>query len=172
MKCFCKRFKRMGKSNITRINLQWKYNQSFYRLLITAKGLGLDEVVFNLLKVYSDPGNLVLVIGTNEEEEEYFIQRLSKEEIKAQPKKVTTEYSTSDRTQLYLNGGVLFVTTRILVVDMLMERVPMNLITGLMVYKAHKTAQTAQESFIIRLYRQKNKTGFIKAFSGSTKAFT
>ena len=172
MKCFCKRFKRMGKSNITRINLQWKYNQSFYRLLITAKGLGLDEVVFNLLKVYSDPGNLVLVIGTNEEEEEYFIQRLSKEEIKAQPKKVTTEYSTSDRTQLYLNGGVLFVTTRILVVDMLMERVPMNLITGLMVYKAHKTAQTAQESFIIRLYRQKNKTGFIKAFSGSPIAFT
>ena len=67
---------------------------SFFRLLITAKGLGLDEVVFNLLKVYSDPGNLVLVIGTNEEEEEYFIERLSKEEIKAQPKKVTTEYST------------------------------------------------------------------------------
>ena len=94
--------------------------------MVTAKGLGLDEVFYNLLKVYSDPGNLVLVIGTNEEEEEYFIQRLSNEEVKAQPRKVTTEYSTSDRQQLYLNGGVLFVTTRILVVDMLMERVPMS----------------------------------------------
>ena len=94
--------------------------------MISAKGLGLDEVFFSLLKVYSDPGNLVLVIGTNEEEEEYFIERLSKEEVKAQPRKVTTEYSTSDRKQLYLNGGVLFVTTRILVVDMLVDRVPMS----------------------------------------------
>ena len=31
----------------------------------------------------------------------------------------------------------------------------------------YKTAQTAQESFITRLYRQKNKSGFIKAFSES-----
>ena len=35
----------------------------------------------------------------------------------------------------------------------------------------YKTAQTAQESFITRLYRQKNKSGFIKAFSGSPIAF-
>ena len=98
-------------------------------LVIAAKGLGLEEVFFSLLKVYSDPGNLVLVIGTNDEEEEYFINRLKeegKEEIKAFPKKVTTEYSTSDRAQLYLNGGVLFITTRILVVDMLTERIPIS----------------------------------------------
>ena len=35
-------------------------------LVIAAKGLGLDEVFYNLLKVYSDPGNLVLVIGANQ----------------------------------------------------------------------------------------------------------
>ena len=95
-------------------------------LVIAAKGLGLEEVFYSLLKVYSDPGNLVLVIGTNEEEEEYFIQRLDQEEVKAPPKKITTEYSLSERQQLYLNGGVLFITTRILVVEMLTERMPMR----------------------------------------------
>ena len=95
-------------------------------LVIAAKGLGLDEVFHNLLKVYSDPGNLVLVLGANDEEEEYFINRLKQEDVKAQPKKVTTEYSVNDRQQLYLNGGVLFITTRILVVDMLTERIPMG----------------------------------------------
>jgi DNA excision repair protein ERCC-4 len=28
-------------------------------LLIAAKGLGIEEVFYNLLRVYSDPGNLV-----------------------------------------------------------------------------------------------------------------
>ena len=96
-------------------------------LVISAKGLGLDEVFFSLLKVYSDPGNLVLVVGTNDEEEDYFIERLLKDcSIKAQPKKVTAENSATERQQIYLNGGVLFITTRILVVEMLTERIPMS----------------------------------------------
>ena len=53
-------------------------------LVVTAKGLGLDDVFFSLLKVYSDPGNLVLVVGVNEEEEQYFMERLLLEsDIKA-----------------------------------------------------------------------------------------
>ena len=107
-------------------------------LVIAAKGLGLDEVFHNLLKVYSDPGNLVLVLGANDEEEEYFINRLKQEDVKAQPKKVTTEYSVNDRQQLYLNGGVLFITTRILVVDMLTERIPMGKNKRFMVWKSRQ----------------------------------
>ena len=34
------------------------------------------------------------------------------------------------RAQVYHNGGVLFVTTRILVMDLLMERIPIELVTG------------------------------------------
>jgi DNA excision repair protein ERCC-4 len=95
-------------------------------LMVAAKGLGLEQVFYSLLKVYSDPGNLVLVIGTNDEEEEYFKNRLEFDGVKLPAKKVTTEYSTTDRQQLYLNGGVLFITTRILVVDMLTDRIPMS----------------------------------------------
>ena len=51
------------------------------------------------------------------------------------PRRVTTDISTSERETVYLGGGVLFITTRILVVDFLMDRIPAHLITGLMVYR-------------------------------------
>jgi len=73
---------------------------------------------------------------------------------------------------VYMKGGVLFVTSRILVVDLLTDRLPTHLVTGIIVYRAHKIVESGQEAFILRLYRQKNKTGFIKAFTDSPTAFT
>ena len=46
--------------------------------------------------------------------------------------------ATACRQRLYLEGGVLFITARILVVDILVERIPIHLITGILVYRAHK----------------------------------
>lgn len=92
----------------------------------------------------------------------------------------------------------MFSSSRILVVDMLMDRMPIDLVTGVLVYKAHRVIETSQEAFILRLYRQKNKVdcvfyvikvvflsntltnivklhlqkGFIKAFSSSPVSFT
>eukprot|EP00095_Tigriopus_kingsejongensis_P010571 snap_masked-scaffold1137_size60140-processed-gene-0.6 protein:Tk10571 transcript:snap_masked-scaffold1137_size60140-processed-gene-0.6-mRNA-1 annotation:"dna repair endonuclease xpf" len=141
-------------------------------LVVAAKGLGLEQVFASLLKVYSDAGNLVLVLGTSEREEEYFIERLQADPaVQLQPKKITTDIGTSERSRVYLQGGVLFVTTRILVVDLLTERIPVHLITGLLLYRAHQTAGSCQEAFILRLFREKNKTGFIKAFSTAPGAF-
>jgi len=141
-------------------------------LTISAKGLGLEQVFLSLLKVYCDPGNLVLVLGCSEQEENWFTQELLKQGEKNVPKKVTTDISTQEREIVYLEGGVLFITTRILVVDFLMDRIPSHLITGIIVNKAHRIMESCQESFILRLYRQKNKKGFIKAFSSSPVSFS
>ena len=91
---------------------------------------------FNLVKVYSDPGNLVLVLGCSEQEEAWLGQRLALKGEKTLPRSVTAEVSTSERELVYLEGGVLFVTSRILVVDLLMERLPAHLVTGVVVWKA------------------------------------
>ncbi len=141
-------------------------------LMVAAKGLGVEQVFASLLSVYSDPGNLVLVMGVNEAEEEHFMRTLqSDDDVKLPPKKITSEYSAAERQKLYLGGGVLFVTTRILVVDLLTDRIPANLVTGILVYRAHKTAESCQESFVLRLFRQKNDKGFIKAFSAAPVSF-
>jgi hypothetical protein len=62
-----------------------------------------------------------------------------------------------------MEGGVLFASNRILVVDMLMDRVPISLISGFVVLKAHRVVESCQDAFILRLYRQKNKVGVLNA---------
>ncbi|XP_063790404.1 DNA repair endonuclease XPF [Pseudophryne corroboree] len=140
-------------------------------LVITARGLGIDRILQNFLKIYCDPGNLVLVLNTNTAEEEYLIEQLRSEGVTHLPRIITNEIGSSDRYDVYTQGGVLFVTSRILVVDFLTDRIPANLITGILVYKAHKIIESCQEAFILRLYRQKNKQGFIKAFTDNAVAF-
>lgn len=141
-------------------------------LVVAAKGIGLESVFINLLKVYSDAGNLVIVLGTTSKEEEFFISELESMGVKPLPKLLSSEFSVNDRQSVYMEGGVIFSSSRILVVDMLMDRMPIDLITGVLVYKAHRIIETSQEAFILRLYRQKNKKGFIKAFSSSPVSFT
>lgn len=59
-----------------------------------------------------------------------------------------------------------------LVVDLLKKRIPIEKITGFLVLQAHTVLESCQEAFCLRLYRQNNKTGFIKAFSDNPEAFT
>lgn len=141
-------------------------------LTVLAKGLGVDRVFLNFLKVYSDESNLVLVIGSSSTEEEYFLEQLENDNVKPLPKVITNEISATERQNVYVQGGVLFVTSRILVVDLLTDRVPLDHVTGVLVYKAHRIVESGQEAFILRLFRQKNKSGFIKAFTDNAGAFT
>lgn len=69
-------------------------------------------------------------------------------------------------------GGIHFISTRILVVDLLKKRIPTELITGIIVLRAHQIIESCQEAFALRLYRQANKTGFVKAFTNNVEAFT
>ena len=45
-------------------------------LTIVAKGLGLETIFLNLVKVHCDPGNLVLVLGCSDMEETWIINTL------------------------------------------------------------------------------------------------
>ncbi|XP_054730042.1 DNA repair endonuclease XPF [Anastrepha obliqua] len=135
-------------------------------LIVCAKGLHYDRVLTNVLRVYSDPGNLILVINFSDWEELYYKSKLDKKYVH----EVAT--TATERERVYLEGGIQFISTRILVVDMLKKRIPIELITGIVVMRAHTIIESCQEAFALRLYRMSNKTGFIKAFSSSAEAFT
>lgn len=145
-------------------------------LMITSKGLSLERVVVEFMRTYNSSASLVLVIGASEREIEYYIENLreegASEENQPLPKSITYDTPINERVKTYCGGGILFVTTRILVVDLLLDRVPLDLTTGIMVFKAHKIVDECQEAFIMRLYRMKNKVGFVKAFSNLPIAFT
>ena len=89
---------------------------------------------------------------------------------------------------LYLQGGIISVTSRILVVDMLQGDIPTNLVTGMLILHAEKYVDTSVyifkltwvprvtplvlEAFIVRLFREKNKEGFVKAFTDQPEHIT
>ncbi|KAK6051007.1 hypothetical protein COOONC_11488 [Cooperia oncophora] len=68
----------------------------------------------------------------------------------------------SFREAVYLEGGVQFLTSRIFLVDLLTDRVPVKNIAGILVYRAHQILSSFQESFILRLYRERKPGGFVK----------
>ncbi|XP_056285706.1 DNA repair endonuclease XPF isoform X1 [Pseudoliparis swirei] len=141
-------------------------------LLVAAEGMGIDRILLQFMRVYSEQGSLVLLLNTTTPEQEYFTEQLRAEGVTHLPRTVNSDVNSTERYDVYTEGGVLFVTSRILVVDFLTDRVPAHLISGILVYRAHKIIESCQEAFILRLFRQKNKTGFIKAFTDKATSFS
>ena len=141
-------------------------------LSIASKGIGIERLLINIIKAYCDECNLVYIIGSTPEEDDFIIEQLKQENVIKLPTKVTSEnVAVNQRNALYLSGGVFLITSRILVVDMLCNRVPFQLISGIIVCKAHRILEDSQQSFIMRLYRTNNKKGFITAISQSPASF-
>ncbi|KAH0822060.1 hypothetical protein GEV33_000731 [Tenebrio molitor] len=108
-------------------------------------------------------------VKSDKTEETFFMNKINDGNLH---RTIYTTNTTERLEDVYLSGGVHFITTRILVVDMLKNRIPIDKITGFIILRAHKVLESCQEAFALRLFRQSNKTGFIKAFSNSVQSFT
>ncbi|VDP32438.1 unnamed protein product [Soboliphyme baturini] len=139
-------------------------------LLIASTGLCVERLFLRHLEIYSDPSVLVLVVGTNQQDQDYFCECVRKRGC-AEPKRLTGAAGTGDRHLIYLEGGVQFVTTNILVNDLLSERLPTNLVTAVLFYRAHIVVRSALEAFVLRTIRQKNQQCLVKAFSDDPRTF-
>lgn len=81
------------------------------------------------------------------------------------PKIISNEVSSGERVELFKEGGCFIITSRILIVDLLDGRIDPSHICGFLVPNAHTISDLSMESFIIRVYREKNRVGFLKAFT-------
>ncbi|CCJ30420.1 unnamed protein product [Pneumocystis jirovecii] len=152
------------------------YNEN--GLVILAKGLGLLNIVANLLHSYNLPGCLTLVIGANAKQEELLKEMVdelgaSDNEVPREEFKIINNESGNShkRESIYNSGGVFSVTSRILVVDLLTGIIDPVKISGIVALNAEKAIETSLEAFILRIFRKNNKVGYIKAFSDSPEAF-
>ncbi|SPO26367.1 related to RAD1 - component of the nucleotide excision repairosome [Ustilago trichophora] len=142
-------------------------------LVIIARGLGLRRIVSTVLRIYDSPNSLVILVNATSEEESGIGEELTTLGVrKPGLRAIHHEMPAKQRSEMYLSGGIMSVTSRILVVDMLSKRIPTGLITGLIVLHAEKVTPTSVEAFIARIYRQENKDGFLKAFSDNPEHFT
>ncbi|KAF4685330.1 DNA repair endonuclease XPF [Perkinsus olseni] len=127
-------------------------------LVVMGQGLGACELVSALLRrlqscrPVGEP--LVLVINAREGEAEC---------IGATP--VTADVAPAQRDEMYLAGGCLAITSRILVTDFLTNRLTTEIVAGMVVLNAHTTSHC--EQFACELYRERKQKGrgFIAAFT-------
>ncbi|CAH8633586.1 unnamed protein product [Schistosoma guineensis] len=141
-------------------------------LLVLADGLGMDTIIYNTLRLHSDPHNLVLVSNYRLPEARFLTGILEKNGIIHSPGIITAEVNNKEREAIYKRGGVVFVSSRILVVDLLMERMPATLVSGVLILRAHELHEACQDSFAIQLLRERNPQLFIKAFSDNSLSLT
>lgn len=149
-------------------------------LVVLARGLGLMRLVTNLLHSYDAAGNnLIVIVGAEERENAWIGESLAEHAaISMSPKArgltvVNTDFqNVGTREKMYTTGGIYSVTSQILVVDLLTGLLQPDMVTGLIVLHADRVVATSLEAFILRVYRQKNKNGFLKAFSDNPDPFT
>ncbi|CAG8681451.1 22521_t:CDS:10 [Rhizophagus irregularis] len=141
-------------------------------LLILSRGLGLRRIICALLKIYSDKESLVILLNANGHELNFIKEELAECGVKKPGLRVVNnETNSKERSELYVSGGILSITSRILIIDLLQKRIPTYLITGILVMHAERVNETSTEAFILRIFKEENKEGFIKAFSDSPESF-
>jgi len=176
-----------GDQQPVKLSLPLKYQQELFQelrqkneLVLLARGLGLLRLVTNLLHSYDAAGNsLILVVGAEERENGWIGEALAEHAAISRSSKarglsvVNTDLtSVETRRKMYEQGGIFSITSRILVVDLLVRLMPTESIAGVVVLHADKVVATSLEAFILRIYRQGNKVGFLKAFSDNPESFT
>ncbi|KAI9218576.1 hypothetical protein BC828DRAFT_388220 [Blastocladiella britannica] len=132
-------------------------------LLVLGRGLGTTHLLRFLFRTFAIPEALVFVIDAGRPSD----HRPSALGMEANPHVhiVTAETGGAARTNAYRQGGVFLITPRILVVDLLSEKVPVAMITGVLVRNAERVAPMTTEAFILRLVRLENSQAFIRAFT-------
>ncbi|AGO10642.1 AaceriAFR456Cp [[Ashbya] aceris (nom. inval.)] len=154
-------------------------------LLIMARGLGTVPVVSNLLHVLatpvriknSDKRSLVLLLNASDDDNRRMEDELMElswlaADATDRPFVVinSDSHSIAQRTEVYSGGGIISVTSRILIVDMLSGIIHPNVVTGLFIMHADLLTNYSTESFIVDIYREHNRWGFIKAVTESPES--
>ncbi|GMM38382.1 ssDNA endodeoxyribonuclease [Saccharomycopsis crataegensis] len=157
-------------------------------LLILAKGLGLESIVSNLLHIVATPNtsptitnddppkrSLVILLNAHDEENQVISEELAELSwsdglvrpfIAIQGETVTA----NRRRRMYLEGGIVSLSSRIFIVDLLSGIVNCNEITGIVALHADRISETSNEAFIITFYRSHNSWGFLKCVTDDPQA--
>ncbi|KAI0691074.1 hypothetical protein BC835DRAFT_1433046 [Cytidiella melzeri] len=149
------------------------HDPSTSEFVLLARGLGLRRIVCKLLQIYDSPQNLIILVNASSEEEAAIGEELGVLGCRNPGLRIVGfETNKRERQDLYKRGGLVSVTSQILTVDMLVSDIPTHLITGILMLHSERVSPSSSETFIVRLYREKNKTGFLKAFSDQPEHIT
>ncbi|KAM7491153.1 hypothetical protein LguiA_034074 [Lonicera macranthoides] len=135
---------------------------------IIAKGMSTTGTIGILGLKNLNLGELVPLVGGSESRS---LQSQNQTLISPNlPSEITSDLPSHHRLSLYTSGGIFFITSRILIVDILSGRVPSSSIAGIILLNAHSLSDTSTEAFIVRILRSMNRSLYVRAFSDRPNA--
>lgn len=150
-------------------------------LCVLAPGLGLQQAVAALLRLQEarttadcSTAGVAIILGCAPWQRDMLrreLQRVAGNTCNL-PLEVTNEVASSERERLYRSRASVFVTTRILVVDLLSGRISPKEVAGVFVLNAHRSTDTSGEAFAIKLLKDGHRSVFVRAFTDNPVALS
>ncbi|XP_027914930.1 DNA repair endonuclease UVH1 [Vigna unguiculata] len=142
-------------------------------LVVLSSGLSLSKLVSSLLILHtSSEGTLLLLSpsSTSLKSKITFHLKTLNPQFNQIPAEITADLPAHHRHALYSSGNAFFITPRILIVDLLTNKLPTSKIAGILLLNAHSLSETSTEAFIVRIFRSLNRSAYVRAFSDKPHA--
>ncbi|KAL2348212.1 hypothetical protein Fmac_002212 [Flemingia macrophylla] len=137
-------------------------------LVVLSSGLSLSKLVASLLLLHSSSQGTLLILSPSsaslKSKVTFHIKTLNPQ-FNQIPAEITADLAAHHRHALYSSGNAFFITPRILIVDLLTNKLPTSKIAGIFILNAHSLSETSTEAFIVRIFRSLNRGAYVRAFS-------
>jgi hypothetical protein len=156
-------------------------------LLVLGKGLGLQQhILIPLFQACLNPETLVFLIHFEESDLRIFQSSCPNNNPKSNDDgnnntgideeqqfrirsahfhRIASDATMNDRLAIYEKGGLIAVSSRMLMMDLLQDKIVPWFITGIIVLHAHTIHEFSNEAFIIYLFRQKCQNWLLESSS-------
>ncbi|KAI3693741.1 hypothetical protein L1987_76693 [Smallanthus sonchifolius] len=142
-------------------------------LVVLSSGLALHKLIAGLLHLHHTSEGSLLILSASPSQKLSILTSLNpnpNNEITNSPSEITSDLPSQHRLSLYTSGKAFFITSRILIVDLLTRRLPTSAVAGIILLNAHSLSETCTEAFIVRILKSLNKNVYVRAFSDSPHA--
>lgn len=136
-------------------------------IVVMARGLGMWSLLVKFVKLYASRDTLVFVLSPQRDFEK-LKSALIMEEVgeDMMPAVITTAVSAAERQRAYERRGVVCITERILLGDLLRGKLPAESVGGVILTRAERVRELSPPAFVLRLLRDRApRTTFVKAFT-------
>jgi len=174
-------------------------NDNFGKILIMAKGLGLNQIIQHICYHYScnsEISTLIFILNLTQTQEqsiiEYIIKKNKKENKKGEAVKerengkrnkskrikmidneqdssffkiIHAETNQKKRREIYKQGGLISISNRIMIIDLLGGIIPINQISNIIILNTERTKEYGLEPFIIFSIKESNPSMQILGFT-------
>ncbi|XP_050263712.1 DNA repair endonuclease UVH1 isoform X1 [Quercus robur] len=137
-------------------------------LVVLSSGLSLPKLISSLLHLHSSTTGTLLLLSPPSLKS--LILHHHHSNHPQLPSEISAEFPANHRLSLYSSNSIFFITPRILIVDLLSNKLSPSLISGLVILNAHSLSETSTEAFIVRILRSSNRDLYVRAFSDKPHA--